>query len=174
MKTFFCVTSKKGLHVFSCKPWAPVFEVKQRWVPLPPGFSANQNFWVCACTLCTPTSNNTAFHNSIIGNFMFYQDQLETYLLQLFGHPENSEWFSILYVAIFEVNIVDEQKQTWLVTIFLFFKVSIALNCFTAPPALSLLRHPWICMLCQQTSSKRWLQTWIWRHIVTLQTAYIQ
>jgi len=39
----------------------------------------------------TPTSNNTAFHNSIIGNFMVYQDRLETNLLQLFRHPENSE-----------------------------------------------------------------------------------
>jgi len=31
------------------------------------------------------------YHNSIIGNIMFYQDLLETNLLQLFGHPENSE-----------------------------------------------------------------------------------
>jgi len=38
-----------------------------------------------------PTSNTTAFHNSIIGNFMVYQDQLETNFLQLFGHPENAE-----------------------------------------------------------------------------------
>jgi len=30
-------------------------------------------------------------HNSIISNIMFYQDRLEGYLLQLFGHPENSE-----------------------------------------------------------------------------------
>ena len=43
---------------------------------------------------------------------MVYQDQLETNFLQLFGHPENSEWFSIISVVIFEVNIVDEQKQT--------------------------------------------------------------
>jgi len=53
----------------------------------------------------TPTSNNTAFHNSIIGNFMVYQDRLETNLLQLFRHPENSEWFSMISVIIFEVNI---------------------------------------------------------------------
>jgi len=31
------------------------------------------------------------YHNSIIGNILFYQDLLETNLLQLFGHPENSE-----------------------------------------------------------------------------------
>jgi len=46
------VTSKKGLHVFFCKPWAPFFEVKQRWAPfllgfsgILPRFSGNQNFW---------------------------------------------------------------------------------------------------------------------------------
>jgi len=41
--------------------------------------------------------------------------------LQPFGHPENSESFSVISVIIFEVNIVDEQKQTYLVTNFLFF-----------------------------------------------------
>ena len=52
------------------------------------------------------------FHNSIIGNFMVYQDRLEINLPQLFGHSDSSEWFSIISVIIFEVNIVDEQKQT--------------------------------------------------------------
>jgi len=47
------------------------------------------------------------FHSSIIGHLMVDKDRLETNLLQLFGHPEYSEWFSI----IFEVNIVTEQKQ---------------------------------------------------------------
>jgi len=51
------------------------------------------------------------FHNSIIGNFMVYQDRLELNLLQQFGHPDNSEWFSMISVIIFEDNIVDEQKQ---------------------------------------------------------------
>jgi len=30
------------------------------------------------------------FHNRIIGNFMVYKDRLETNLLQLFAHPQNS------------------------------------------------------------------------------------
>ena len=51
------------------------------------------------------------FHNSIIGNFIVYQDQLETYLIQLFAHPEISEWFSIISVINFRVNIAAEQKQ---------------------------------------------------------------
>ena len=38
-------------------------------------------------------------------------DRQETILLQLFEHPENSEWFSIISIIIFEVNIVAEQKQ---------------------------------------------------------------
>ena len=37
------------------------------------------------------TGVEVPFHNSIIGTFMVYQDRLETNLLQLFGHPENSE-----------------------------------------------------------------------------------
>jgi len=56
-----------------------------------PRFSANQNFLGCACNPCTTTSNTTTFHNSIIGNFVVYQDRLETNLLQLFWHPENLE-----------------------------------------------------------------------------------
>jgi len=32
--------------------------------------------------------------------------------LQLFAYPEISGWFSIIYVIIFQVKIVDEQKQT--------------------------------------------------------------
>jgi len=37
------------------------------------------------------TGAEVPFHTSIIGNFMVYQDRLETNLLQLFGHPQNSE-----------------------------------------------------------------------------------
>jgi len=53
------------------------------------------------------------FHYSIMGNFMVYQDQIETNLLQLFAQQENSECFSIISVIIFEVNIVAEQKQKY-------------------------------------------------------------
>jgi len=48
-----------------------------------------------------------------MGNFMVYQDQIETNLLQLFAQQENSECFSIISVIIFEVNIVAEQKQKY-------------------------------------------------------------
>jgi len=44
---------------------------------------------------------------------MVYQDRIETNLLQLFAKQENSEWFSIISVIIFEVNIVAEQKQKY-------------------------------------------------------------
>jgi len=37
------------------------------------------------------TGAEVPFHKSIIGDFMIYQDQLETFLLQLFAHPETSE-----------------------------------------------------------------------------------
>jgi len=42
---------------------------------------------------------------------MVYQDRIETNISQLFAYPENSEWFSIISVIIFEVNIVAEQKH---------------------------------------------------------------
>jgi len=57
------------------------------------------------------TEETVSFYEDIIGNFMVYQDRTETYLLQLFTHPESSEWFSIISGIIFEVNMVAEQKQ---------------------------------------------------------------
>jgi len=57
---------------------------------------------------------------------MVYQDRLETNLLQLFGHPENSELFSIIFVIIFEVNVVDEQKQRYLANFFSFYKFPLS------------------------------------------------
>ena len=145
---FWCGLQKRSSCVFT-QTLGAIFEVKQRWAPLLPWFY----FWGCACTPC----NNTAFYNSITGNFMVYPDRLEKKFIAAIGHRENSEWFSISSVIVFEVNIIDEKKQTQLVTTFLFLIISIALNCFTAPPALAQLRRPWICKLCQQTSPKRWM-----------------
>jgi len=59
------------------------------------------------------------FHNSIIGNFIVYQDRIHTDLLKLCAHAENSEWFSVIFVImvfcnfviIFKVKIVAEQKK---------------------------------------------------------------
>jgi len=51
------------------------------------------------------------FHNSIICHFMVYKDRLEKTLLQLFAHPEHSEWFSRIFIIIYGFNIVAEQKQ---------------------------------------------------------------
>jgi len=44
----------------------------------------------------------------IIGNFMAYQDRLETNVFQQFANQENSEWFSIISVIVFEINIIKE------------------------------------------------------------------
>jgi len=39
MKTFFwCDLQNKVLHVFFCKCWGPIFEIKQRWAPIFPDF----------------------------------------------------------------------------------------------------------------------------------------
>jgi len=41
------------------------------------------------------------FHNNIIGNFIVYQDGIETDSLKLScAHPENSEWFSVISAII--------------------------------------------------------------------------
>jgi len=44
---------------------------------------------------------------------MVYQNWIETNLLQLFAHPENSEWFSTISSIIFKLNIVAKQKQAY-------------------------------------------------------------
>ena len=55
--------------------------------------------------------SDVPFYNSIIGNFIVYQDQIETDSLKLCAHPENSKWFSVISVIISEVSSVAEQKQ---------------------------------------------------------------
>ena len=42
------------------------------------------------------TGAEVPFHNNVIGSFMVCQYRIETNLLQLFAHPENSEWFSMI------------------------------------------------------------------------------
>jgi len=68
---------------------------------------------------------------------MVYQDRLETNLLQLFTHPENSEYFYIISAIILEVNIVDEQKKNTIDNDFSFF---ISFHCpqlvYCVPPLL--------------------------------------
>ena len=76
------------------------------------------------------------FHKNIMGSFMVYQYRLETYSLELIARPENSEWFSIISVVVFEVNMAAEQKQ--------FYKFSLPLTLLLrpSPPGLPVLWHP--------------------------------
>jgi len=141
---FLVWSPKKGLHVFFHKLWVWFLEVKQRWAPFIPGFSgillrfsANQHFWGCACTPCTPTSNTTTFHISIIGNFMVYQDRLETNLLQLFGNLENSEKIFYKFCYYFwgqhcwwtEANIYGKEQAFWAFIARMFFVVQSGCIC---------------------------------------------
>ena len=138
-------------------------------------FHKNQNFYGCACTTWTPTSNTTALHKSLIGNFMANQDWLENNLLQLFEHPENSKWFSENVVMILEVGIVDEQKQTYLVTIFsMFDKFQLPSTVLLLPLAYRCSGSPGYACCVNKLRQNVGLQTWIWRHIVTSQRAYNQ
>jgi len=73
------------------------------------------------------------FYKSIISNVqVYYQNQIETNLLQLFAHPETAEWFSIIFSIISEVNIVAEQKQA---------QLGFVLYKFALPLTLSLHPH---------------------------------
>jgi len=102
-------------------------------------------------------------------NFMVYHDRLETNSLQLFRHPENSEWFSIISGIIFEVDIADEQKQTRLVMIFLFFitlhcpQLFYCSPCPTAVPA-SLNLHVVSTNFARILDCKREYDVILWRH----------
>jgi len=69
-------------------------------------------------------------------NFMVYQNQLETNLLQLFAHSENSKWLSIISV-IFEVNIVAANIIDYEFLFLYEFPLTTTLT------ALPLLRRPW-------------------------------
>jgi len=104
-KVFMCFYANLGAMFWSQTTLGAIFT---GILGLLPRFSFGRALW----NPYAPTPNTTAFHNSITGYFIVYQDRLETNLLQLSRHPENSEWFSIISVIIFEVNIVDEQKQT--------------------------------------------------------------
>jgi len=130
--------------------------------------------WLEHCRLCPfkrgATGAEVPFHNSVIGKFMVYQDRLEINLLQLFGHPDRIIFY--ISISIFEVNIVVEQKHTWLVTIFCFLQVSIALNSFTTLPAATPAAELDYAYCVNKLRQNVGLQTWIWRHIVTSQ--YIQ
>jgi len=78
MKTFFGVTSTKWSScVFSANLGYHFLKSNNAGRHLYPDFQGffsdfhkNQNFYGCACTTSTPTSNTTTLHNSLIGNFM--------------------------------------------------------------------------------------------------------
>jgi len=83
------------------------------------------------------------------------------------GHPENSEWVSIISVIIFAVNIVDEQKQTYLVTIFVLSfhcpQLFYCSPCPTAAPA-SLNMHVVSTNFAKTLICKREYDVILWRH----------
>jgi len=57
------------------------------------------------------TGEEVPLNTRVIGHFMVCKVRHETNLLQLFAHPENSQWFSMIFVIVFEANVVAEQKQ---------------------------------------------------------------
>ena len=105
------------------------------------------------------TGVEVPFHNNIIGNFMVYPYRIETNLLQLFAHPENSG-FSIIYVINFEVDMVAKQKQTYLVTTFCFFyefplpsTLLLVYRCSDVPASKLLFKN--VRIICQDAAASK-------------------
>ena len=69
-----------------------------------------------------------------------YQHRLETNLLQLLAHSENSECF---FIIVFVVNIVDEQKQTKLVKFPLLSTLYCLWTCWC--PTKNICCGAWAC-----------------------------
>jgi len=85
---------------------------------------------------------DVSFHNNIIGNFIVCQDRIETDLLKLCAHPENSEWFSVISVIIVEVKLLlNRNKHNWQ-WFFAFYKFPLR-STILLPPVLTLLQRPW-------------------------------
>jgi len=77
---FFGVTSKKVFMCFSANLGCHFLESGNFWWHFYPDFKQS-NLLGYVCTHCIPTSNTTAFHKNIVGNFVVYQDRLEINLL---------------------------------------------------------------------------------------------
>jgi len=91
---------------------------------------------------------------------MVYQDRIDTNLLQLFAHPETTEWFSIISGIIFEsTSLLNRNKYNWL-RFCLFF---IRLHC---PQLFYCPSLPYCCSVipgcCHKAPSKHYLKNTLW------------
>ena len=89
-------------------------------------------------------SRGTFFHNSVMGNFIFFKDRIETILLQLFEHPEDSQWFSICFyflLLFLRSTFFPNRNKHISNDVFVFYIFSDALNFFLR--ARTLFWRPW-------------------------------
>jgi len=90
------------------------------------------------------------FYNSIICNFIVYQERFETNLLQLFAHPEKSQRFStILCLCLRTTLFLNRNKHNWYrLFAFCTFKLSSCPPpCLTAAPASLAYTLCWQCII---------------------------
>ena len=78
------------------------------------------------------------FHYSIVGNFMVYQDRIETNLLQLFAQQENSEWFQSFPLAFLRLILLLNRNKNIGKHLLVFYK-------FPFPRTFILLPLPYRC-----------------------------
>ena len=109
-------------------------------------------------------------------NFMVYPDRLETILLQLFEYPENSEWFSIISVIIFKVDMLLNRSKHIVIgnDFFAFYNFPLLLTLLLQPLPYRCTGIPESARCVNKLGQNVGLQMWIWRHIMTSHTAYIQ
>jgi len=78
------------------------------------------------------------FHNKTICNFMVYKNGLETNLLQLFAHPQNSELFSISSAIILRSTFLLRKNKLIGNDLFVFYGLPL-------PSTFLLLPLPYRC-----------------------------
>jgi len=102
------------------------------------------NFFPCSFKR-EATGAELTFHHSIIGNFMV-KDLVETNLLQLFTHPQHSEWFSSLCYYFWGQHCCWTETNILVKNYLVFYKFAFpAILLLT--PAVPLLRLPHVFYL---------------------------
>jgi len=77
------------------------------------------------------------FHNIIICYLLFYQDQIETILLQLFTYPKIQNGFLYFLLSFLRSTLLLMRNKHNLVTIFVFYKFALPSRFIDNLPLLS-------------------------------------
>jgi len=118
---FLVQPPRKGLHVCLCKPWAPFFEVKQRWALFLPGFSgllprlsANQNFWDWLATSAPPPPTPLLFITvSQVISWFIKIDLKQIYCSNFDTQKIQNDFLSFLLLFLRSTLLMNRNKHNW-------------------------------------------------------------